>query len=183
MGAWLGLFLRATPLGFRLDNLLRLPGLRDVRSTHVAPPWAGLEPSLRDWNKNRYEADPFVGRKLNTPHRRSLYPHAFFPKMRHEQSNDFVSFCSIILAAAPPRSSTPQIFLSALAYRRLDALGRMVVAVCGRCSGWPALNRLLYEVVLMIVRNTPLAFVYEQTRPSRMRPVPVLGPGTGDDQP
>jgi len=43
----------------------------------------------------------------------------------HEQSNDFVSFvsfCSIISAAAPPRSLTAQIFLSALAYRRLGAL-------------------------------------------------------------
>jgi len=70
------------------------------------------------------------GRRGETKPKSRFTQQPHVPKMRHEQSNDFVSFvslCSIILAAAPPRSLTAQISLSALAYRRLDALIGMVL--------------------------------------------------------
>ena len=58
--------LRATPSGFDCSDL-RNPGLRDVRSTHVTPPWAGIGTSLRDWNKNRIKSLGVDMHKLNTP--------------------------------------------------------------------------------------------------------------------
>ena len=44
--------LRAAPLGLCWHNLPN-PGLRDIRFTHVAPPWADLGTSLRDCNQKR----------------------------------------------------------------------------------------------------------------------------------
>jgi len=55
----------APPLwGLAVYGLL-LPGLRDVRFTHVAPPWAGLASSLRDhWETYHLGASPWTQEHL-----------------------------------------------------------------------------------------------------------------------
>ena len=51
---------RAAPLGLAVNDL-HIPGLRHVRCAHVAPPWAGLGSSLRDWSYRRQKIDIIGG--------------------------------------------------------------------------------------------------------------------------
>jgi len=58
--AWFGVLFRATPLGLAVNDI-HIPGLRHVRCAHVAPPWAGLGSSLRDWNDRRQKIEILSG--------------------------------------------------------------------------------------------------------------------------
>jgi len=62
--------IRATPFGVSASNGTPHPGLRDIRFTHVAPPWADLGPCLRHYrsrNEAKTEANWVPGHKLYTP--------------------------------------------------------------------------------------------------------------------